>query len=116
MMRKGNKVKWTPEARSYLEKIKQALVDAPILISPDYSKEIFIFYFSSNDTLGVVLQKNSYGMEKPISYFSRVLIDVEVRYGIMEKQVYALVKYLKSFMMYALHLRIISYVPSRFVK
>jgi hypothetical protein len=98
MLRKGNKVKWTPEARSSFEQIKQALVDAPVLISPDYSKEFFIFSFASNDTLVVVLlQKNSDGMEQPISFFSRALRDVEVRYDIMEKQAYALVKALKAF-------------------
>jgi hypothetical protein len=59
-----NEVKWTPEARTSFEKIKQALADAPILTSFDYSKEFLIFYFSSNDTLAIVLlQKNSYGME-----------------------------------------------------
>ena len=104
MLRKGNEVKWTQEARISFEKIKQALVDAPILINPDYSKEFFIFSFASNDTLVVVLlQKNLYGMEQPISFFSRALRDVEVRYDFMEKQAYALVKVLKSFMVYFLH-------------
>jgi hypothetical protein len=35
MLRKGNEVKWTQGARSYFEKINQALANAPILISPD---------------------------------------------------------------------------------
>jgi hypothetical protein len=69
MLRKGNGVKWTPESRNYFEKIIQALVESPILISLDYSKEFLIFSFASNDTLIVVLiQKNSNGMEYPI-YF-----------------------------------------------
>jgi hypothetical protein len=55
-------------------------------------------------------------MEKPISFFSRALRDVEFRYGIMEKQAHALVKSLKSFRVYVLHSKIISYVPSRSVK
>jgi hypothetical protein len=55
MLRKGNEVRWTLESMSSFEKIKQALVDEPILISPDYSKEFMIFSFSSNDTLVVVL-------------------------------------------------------------
>jgi hypothetical protein len=93
------------------------LVDAPVLISPDYSKEFLIFSFASNDTLVVVLlQKNSDGMEQPISFFSRDLRDVEVRYDIMEKQAYALVKSLKDFRVYVLHSKIIAYVPSSSVK
>jgi hypothetical protein len=34
----------------------------------------------------------------------------------MDKQAYALVKYLKSFRIYVLHSRVIAYVPSAFVK
>jgi hypothetical protein len=64
MLRKGNEVKWTQEARSYFEQIKKALDDALVLINPDYSKEFLIFFFASNDALAVILvQKNSDGME-----------------------------------------------------
>jgi hypothetical protein len=47
MLRKGNEVKWTLEARNYFDQIKQALTEAPVLISPDYSKEFLIFSFAS---------------------------------------------------------------------
>jgi hypothetical protein len=117
MLRKGNEVKWMPEARSYFEQIKQALAEATVLINPDYSKKFLIFSFSSNDTLAVVLlQKNSDGMEQPISFFSRALRDAEVIYDIMEKQAYALVKALKASRVYVLHSKIIAYVPSSSVK
>jgi hypothetical protein len=57
-----------------------------------------IFSFSSFDTLAVVLlQKNDEGFEQPISFFSRALRDAELKYDIMEKQAYALVKALKRF-------------------
>jgi hypothetical protein len=104
MLRKGNDVKWTPEARSSFEKIKQALTDALVLISLNYSKEFFLFSFALNDTLVVVLlQNNSYGMEQPITFFIRVLRDVEFRYDMMEKQSHPLLKALKYFMVYVLH-------------
>jgi hypothetical protein len=39
--------------------IKRALTEAPVLISPDYSKDFLIFSFASFDTVVVVLlQKN----------------------------------------------------------
>jgi hypothetical protein len=79
------------------------LTKAHVLISPDYYKEFLIFSFSSFDTLAVVLlQKNSEGLEQPISFFNRALRDAEIRYNIMEKQAYALVKYLKDFRVYVL--------------
>jgi hypothetical protein len=64
----------------------------------------------------VLLQKNDAGLEQPISFFSRALRNAEVRYDIMEKQGYALVKALKAFTVYVLHSKIIVYVLSAFVK
>jgi hypothetical protein len=93
------------------------LTEAPVLISPDYSKDFLIFYFASFDTVVVVLlQKNDAGLEKPISFFSRALRDAEIRYDIMEKKAYALVKALKAFRVYVLHSKVIAYVPSAVVK
>jgi hypothetical protein len=85
MLRKGNEIKWTAESRNSFEEIKKALTEAPVLISPDYSKEFFIFSFASFNTVTVVLlQKNVEGLENPISFFSRALRDVEIKYDIMK--------------------------------
>jgi hypothetical protein len=117
MLRKGNEVKWTVESQRILQPIKKALTEAPVLVSPDYSKDFLIFSFASFDTVAVVLlQKNVEGLEQPISFFSRALRDAEEKYDIMEKQAYALVKSLKSFRVYVLHSKIIAYVPSASVK
>jgi len=88
-----------------------------MLIIPDYSKEFLIFSFASYDTLVVVLlQKNTEGLEQPISFFRRSLRDSEIRYDIMENKSYALVKVLKAFRVYIFHSKIVSYVPSTSVK
>jgi hypothetical protein len=92
-------------------------MEAPVLISPDYSKDFLIFSFSSPDTVAVVLlQTNKARLEQPIAYFSRALRDAKVRYDIMEKQAYALVKALKYFRTYVLQSKIIAYIPSAVVK
>jgi hypothetical protein len=62
------------------------------------------------------LQRNDEGYEQPISFFSKTLRDSELKYDIMEKQAYALLKALKSFRVYVLHYEIIAYVPSSVVK
>jgi hypothetical protein len=62
------------------------------------------------------LQKNIEGLEQPIAFFSRALRDVELKYDIMDKKAYALVKSLKSFRFYVLHSRVIDYVPSAIIK
>jgi hypothetical protein len=63
-----------------------------------------------------LLQKNDQGREQPIAFYSKALRDAELRYEIMEKQAYALVKALKDFRVYVLHSRITAYVPSASVK
>jgi hypothetical protein len=98
MLKKGSEIKWRTEAKDSFQSIKQAISDAPVLISPDFEKEFLIFSFASQDTLAAaLLQKNSEGFEQPIAFFSRALRDVELKYDIMEKQDFSLVKELKSF-------------------
>jgi hypothetical protein len=88
-----------------------------VLISPDYSKDFLVFSFASFDTVAaVLLQKNEEGREQPIAFFSKALRDAEIRYEIMEKQAYALVKALKAFRVYVLHSKVTAYVPSASVK
>jgi hypothetical protein len=62
------------------------------------------------------LQKNVEGLEQPIAFFSRALRDEKLKYDIMDNQTYALVKSLKSFIVYVLHSRVIAYVPSTAIK
>jgi hypothetical protein len=65
MLRKGNEVKWTIESQNYFDQIKNVLIEAPVLIIPDYSKDFLIFSFASFDTVEVVLlQKNEEGLCK----------------------------------------------------
>ena len=93
MLKKDAEVKWDKETRESFQRIKEALKEAPVLISPDYLKPFQIFSFVSSATIAVVLlQRNEEKYEQPIAYFSKVLWDAELKYNILEKQVYALVK------------------------
>ena len=55
-------------------------------------------------------------MEQPIAFFNRVLRDFELKYNVMEKQAYALVKTLKDFRVYILHSLVITYVSNTVAK
>ena len=59
----------------------------------------------------VLLQKNPEGQEQPIAFFNKELRDAPLKYNIMEKKAYALVKSLKDFRFYILHSHIIAFVP-----
>jgi hypothetical protein len=117
MLKKNNEVKWTAEAKASFACIKKVISEAPVLESPDYLKDFLIFSFASEHTLAaVLLQKNEEGFKQPIAFFSKSLRDAELRYDIMEKQAYAMVKALKAFRTYVLHSKVIAYVPTNSVK
>ena len=80
MLKNGQEVKWTTEAKNAFEKIKMALTEAPILVSPYFTREFLTFSFASEDTLAVVLlHKNKDGLGKPIAFFSKNLRDSELK-------------------------------------
>eukprot|EP00253_Pinus_taeda_P023844 PITA_23844 len=104
MLKKGLEIRWTDAARRSFEAIKRAIMGAPTLISLDYSKKFHIFSFaSSNILVAVLLQKDDEGLEHPVAFFSKTIRDVELSYDIIEKQAYALIKYLKAFQIYIMH-------------
>ena len=88
-----------------------------MLIHPDFEKYFLVLSYASKHTMAeVLLQKKDWGEEHPIAFFSKILRDGELKYDIMEKQAYALVKALKDFRIYILHSHITAYVPSNVVK
>jgi hypothetical protein len=98
MLKKDSEVKWTMEAKASFERVKKSIGEASVLVSPNYTKEFLIFSFASEYTIAtILLQKNEEGFEQPISFFNKSLRDAELRYDILEKQAYAMVKELKSF-------------------
>jgi poly(3-hydroxyalkanoate) synthetase len=57
MLKKDVVIKWSLEEKSTFQRIKQALVEAPVLVIPDYAKEFFIFSLTSEETIVVVYCK-----------------------------------------------------------
>ena len=74
MLKKGSEIKWTDGARSSFDATNKTIMEAPTLISPDYTREFYIFYFASYDTLAtVLLQKNDEGVDHSVVFFSKTL-------------------------------------------
>eukprot|EP00253_Pinus_taeda_P019803 PITA_19803 len=117
MLKKDAKVKWSLEAKQDFESIKTALTQTPVLTNPKFDRDFIIFSFAYEHTIVVVLlQKDDQGNEKPISFFSRALRDTPLKFQIMEKQAYALVKAIKDFKIYILYSHVIAYVPNAVLK
>jgi hypothetical protein len=45
MLKKDTKIRWNTESKQSFEQVKHALTQAPVLISPDYTKELLSFLF-----------------------------------------------------------------------
>lgn len=117
MLKKEIGVKWTLEAKQSFELVKQALTQTPVLISPDFTKDFYIFSFASEHTIvAVLLQKNTMGQENPIAFFNKALRYAPLKYNIMEKQDFSLIKALKDFRVYIFYSHIIAFVPHTVVK
>jgi hypothetical protein len=58
MLKKDQEFKWSEESKRAFQEIKEAIVAALVLVSPNYSKEFQMFSFALEDTITVLLQKN----------------------------------------------------------
>lgn len=85
MLKKDSVVKWTEEAVKYFNLVKLVLSSAPVLISPDYTKDFILFLFASDHTMAAVLMQKRDQIENPISFFSRTIRDVALKYNLIEK-------------------------------
>ncbi|XP_022041174.1 uncharacterized protein LOC110943748 [Helianthus annuus] len=87
---KKQEFRWTPEAESAFQQMKECLIELPTLTAP-FEKELLILYLSSSDkAVGSVLLVERNGVQTPIYYVSRMLTDPEIRYSTVEKLVLAL--------------------------
>lgn len=117
LLKKDVRFVWQEDNKRAFQEIKGAIAKAPILVSPNYSKDFMIFSFASEDTIvSVLLQKNKESHEQPIAFMSRALQNSKLKYNTIENQAYALVKSLKHFKTYVGYSKIIAFVPHSVVK
>lgn len=71
MMNKDVMYRWSDEAKRSFQRIKEAIVEAPTLVSPNFDKEFLLYTFASDVSYAAILtQKNDNGDEVPISFMS----------------------------------------------
>jgi hypothetical protein len=83
--------------------LKLAISQAPVLRSPDFNRDFFLYTFTSDQSLAVVLtQKDDDNNEAPVSFMSTNLQGAELNYPAVDKQAYAVYKAVKHFRSYIL--------------
>lgn len=116
MLKKEAKVEWTPITKVAFREIKEVIMQVLILVSLDFSQDFYVYSFSSNHTIVVVLIEKRDSEENPISFMSANLKEAELNYSILDKQDYALVKVVKTFIHYILRNKVHAIVPYPTVK
>jgi hypothetical protein len=103
MIRKDVEFKWDDERKKYLSDIKIVISQAPVLQSPNFNKDCFLYTFASDQSLASVLtQKDDYNNEAPVSFMSTNLQGDEMNYLSIDIHAYAVYKEVKHFRYYIL--------------
>ena len=82
---------WTTEHETAFLKLKAALVNAPILRLPDFSKPFTVTTDASQVALGAVLEQDFGNGNQPVAYASKKLSPTEMRYSAYERELLGIV-------------------------
>ncbi|PIK61119.1 Retrovirus-related Pol polyprotein from transposon [Apostichopus japonicus] len=94
---KETKFAWSEECEGAFQKLKTALITAPILAYPTDDGTYIIDTDASHFGLGCVLSQCQEGQERVTAYFSRTLSKPERRYCTSRKELLAIVASVKHF-------------------
>src|SRR3569832_1264587 len=101
LLKKGVTFQLGTEQQNAFEKLKQTLVDAPILRYPDFTKPFIVQTDASYLGIGAVLsQLDEEGRDHPIAYASRSLRPAEKNYAVTELETLAVVYFVQHFKPY----------------
>ena len=98
LLKKDTEWVWLKEQEDAFTSVKQSLVEAPVLALPDADKPFSVVCDASNFAIGsALMQKDDDGVDRVISYQSRLLKAAELNYPVHDKELlsikYALVKF-----------------------
>jgi len=112
LIKKDAQYHWGPIENQSFNSIKKAIIDAPSLMSPDFSQDFTLYTFASDRSYAAILtQKNAERNEVPIAFMSSAFKGIELNYPAVDQQAYAVFKVVKHFRSYLLKSRMKVIVP-----
>ncbi|KAL4126715.1 hypothetical protein QTP88_010924 [Uroleucon formosanum] len=92
--------KWSNLCQQSFEKLKNLLINYPILQYPDFTRPFNLTCDASNYAIGCVLSQGPIGKDLPIAYASTTLNKAEINYNTTEKELASIVWGVKTFRPY----------------
>ena len=91
LTKKDRKFEWGPKEEEAFERLKTALVSAPVLQLPDFDREFTVTTDASEVSVGGILQQNFGQGLQPVAYESRKLNPTKCRYSAYEHKMLGIV-------------------------
>lgn len=97
LLKEGQRFKWSAQCQEAFERLKAALVSAPVLQYPDPLQPFVLDTDASDHGVGAVLSQLFDGEERVVAYYSRALSTPERNYCTTRKELLAVVDAVRQF-------------------
>ena len=96
-VKKNRKWKWTEKQEKAFEELKKKFTQEPVLVVPDLDKNMRIEVDVLNYITGdILLIEGKDGKQRPVTFLSNSLNEIERNYEIHDKEMLVIIKELKS--------------------
>ena len=102
LLKKGSIWRWDKKCEDHFSELKLALFESVRLNMPNFNQSFVLDTDASNESIGGILSQIVDGIEKPVAFASRSLINRERNYCTTRKEMLALVNFIKYFKTYLL--------------
>ena len=102
LMRKNARFQWNSEHHEAFERLKRALVEAPVLVTPNEDPQYILDADASDTAMGAVLSVVIDEEEHVVAYASRAFSKCQRNYCVTRRELLAVVLALKVFKQYLL--------------
>lgn len=100
LFKKNVDFKWTEACEKSFNALKIALITAPVLAYPDFSRKFYISTDASFYAVGAYISNDPPPHDKPIEYFSKTLNEAQRNYSTTHKELLAIILAIERFQHY----------------
>ena len=88
LTRQQVKFEWIPEHQEAIIKLKDSIIQAPILLYPNPSKRYIVYTDASDDACKAQLTQEHDGTEFPIAFLSHACLETQRKWSATEQEAY----------------------------